>query len=133
MTGRVELLTLRVDAGADAEAQELDRLARELRHELEELDVRSATLAVAAAAPEGARAGAVAELATVAIELARSPELLAAVMAVVQAWLGRRTGRSVRLELDGDVLDVSGVSSADQRQLIAGWLRRHGGEPARAR
>jgi hypothetical protein len=36
--------------------------------------------------------------------------------------------RSVNLELGGDALDLTGVSSADQRRLIDEWLRRHGGK-----
>jgi hypothetical protein len=51
--------------------------------------------------------------------------LLAPVVAAIQGWLGRSQQRSVKLELDGDVLELTGVSSRDQQRLVDEWLRRH--------
>jgi hypothetical protein len=49
---------------------------------------------------------------------------LSAVVAAVQAWLvGHR--RWVRLDLDDDVLEVSGTSLEDQRRRVDRWLARH--------
>jgi hypothetical protein len=46
-------------------------------------------------------------------------------VAAIQGWLGRSQQRSVKLELDGDVLELTGVSSRDQQRLVDEWLRRH--------
>jgi hypothetical protein len=32
----------------------------------------------------------------------------------------------VRIELDGDVLEVSGVSSEERQRLVDAWIERHG-------
>jgi hypothetical protein len=39
-----------------------------------------------------------------------------------QAPPGRR---SVKLEIDGDVLEVTGITRRDQRELIQAWIDRH--------
>jgi hypothetical protein len=44
---------------------------------------------------------------------------------VVQSWLSSSGDRSVKLELDGDVLEVTGITRGDQRELIRTWIDRH--------
>jgi hypothetical protein len=56
-----------------------------------------------------------------------SPELLAAVISAAGGWLAGRHRRSVRLEVDGDVLELTGASSAQQQRLVDAWLRRREG------
>jgi hypothetical protein len=46
------------------------------------------------------------------------PQILSAVVGVIGAWLGRSQKRSIRLELNGDVLELTGLSS-DQQQRLA--------------
>jgi hypothetical protein len=46
-------------------------------------------------------------------------------------WCGPGTRRTVRPELDGDALELSGVSAADQARLIELFVSKHamgGGE-----
>jgi HSP20 family molecular chaperone IbpA len=52
-------------------------------------------------------------------------ELFGPVVAVVRAWLAGSPQRSIKLELDGDVLELTAVSSREQRRLTDEWLRRH--------
>jgi hypothetical protein len=51
--------------------------------------------------------------------------MLGAVVDTVQSWLARLGSRSVKLELDGDVLEVTGVSAQQQGDLIRTWVERH--------
>ena len=44
------------------------------------------------------------------------------VVAVVQGWLRRAGRRSARIEVNGKVLDVKGISAADQREIIAAFV-----------
>ena len=53
------------------------------------------------------------------------PELLGAVVAAVRSWLSRSQHRSIKLALDGDILELTGVSSDEERRLADEWLRRH--------
>ena len=54
-------------------------------------------------------------------------QLLTAVVAAVQSWLSRSQRRSIKLELGGDILELTGVASGEQWRLTDEWLRRHGG------
>ncbi|MBA2425721.1 MAG: hypothetical protein H0V60_01410 [Actinobacteria bacterium] len=44
---------------------------------------------------------------------------------MIQKWVAGKGSRSVKLELDGDALEVTGLSSADQQRLITAWIERH--------
>ena len=47
------------------------------------------------------------------------------VVAAVRSWLAGSSRRSIKLELGGDVLELTGVSSKEQRRLTDEWLARH--------
>jgi hypothetical protein len=116
-------LRLRViDAAADP--QELDEATARLREELLELDV-VAGAAEAGEIPEGARAVLSFTLGGLVIALAGT-ELLASIVNAVIAWLNRHQHRSVKLEIDGDVLELTGIPSKEQREFADVWLRRRG-------
>ena len=52
---------------------------------------------------------------------------LGIVTSAIGRWVVRRGDRSVTLELDGDRIEVSGVSEEDQRRLIETFVARHAG------
>lgn len=52
-------------------------------------------------------------------------QLLAPVLAAVRSWLGGSPQRSIKLELEGDTLELTGISSTEQRRLVDEWLQRH--------
>jgi len=118
-----EWLNLRIELDADADAgpDERDELARALRDELLQLDVEAVDRPQAAA-PEGAR-GVGLELGTLLVTLGQSA--LGLVASTAARWVARRGGRSVTLELDGDRIELSGVSEEDQKRLIETFVARH--------
>jgi hypothetical protein len=59
------------------------------------------------------------------IGLVASSHLLGAITSVVQSWLARAGERSVKLELDDDILEVRGISSREQHELVRRWIDRH--------
>lgn len=117
-------LSIRADR-EDADAEELAELAAQLRGQLLELDVERVDLAVRGQAPPGTRAGDALVAGALVISLVQSSGLLTALIDVVQLWISCIGGRSVRLEIDGDVLEVTGIGSQDQRELIQAWIDRH--------
>ena len=123
MTDEAIHLRLRVgDENADPE--ELADLTARLRNELLDLDMKSVEPLRAGLPPPGTRAVDLMAIGTLMATFAR-PDLLAAVVAAVRSWLGGAGGRSVKLEVDGDALELTGVSSKEQRRLTDEWLRRH--------
>ncbi|WP_433510861.1 caspase, EACC1-associated type [Nonomuraea sp. CA-143628] len=124
MADEVTRLTVHVvDGGADT--QELERLTAGLRGELLELDILDVAPETGEP-PPGARAILSFAVGGLVISLA-GMDLLAAVVNAVTAWLQRDQNRSVKLGVDGDLLELTGVPSREQRRLTDEWLRRRAG------
>jgi hypothetical protein len=123
-----EQTELRVQVGTEGiEVEELAELTGRLRRTLLELDVDAVEPVPAGQAPPDARAAEALALGGLVVSLVSASGVLASVVEAIQSWLVGRGSRSVRLELDGDVLEVSGVSSRRQDELIGVWLDRHAG------
>lgn len=118
---------LRVDAGEGAAPEDLGELTLQLREELLQLDVQRVDLVTLGAAPTGTKSGGALAAGALTVSLIQSSGVLAAVVEAVRAWVSRRGGRSVKLELDGEVLEVTGVSSREQGRLIQTFIDRHAG------
>jgi hypothetical protein len=54
---------------------------------------------------------------------------LTALVTAVRAWLdrGHESTRSIRVEVDGDVLELSGATAAEHDELVSLFLSRHAG------
>ncbi len=110
-----------------ADAQRLAMLTGYLRAELLQLDVDNVTTPRAGEVPPDARAVDVAVIGALLVALGQSAEGLRSVVSVIRGWLRRDQGthRTVRLELDGDTLELSQASADDQEQLIELFVSRH--------
>ena len=111
--------------GADAER--LATLTGFLQQELLQLDLDDVTALPVGEPPPGSRAFDVVAVGGLLVAFGRSTEGLRAVVAAVRNWLTRadRTDRTVRLEIGGDVLELSGASSAEQQRLVDLFVSRH--------
>ena len=125
MTERIVGLGLCIETDSEADAEELSKLAVDLREQLLELDIERADPASAGQAPPGTRAGEVFVAGALTVMLAQSSGLLTALVETVQSWVSLSGERSVKLEIDGDELEVTGITRADQRELIQSWIDRH--------
>jgi hypothetical protein len=119
-------LSVELQVGPDTDADELAQLAGRLRAELLDLDVDAVRRPTRGEAPEDAKGAGLLAAGELLVGLVASPEVLASIIDTVRSWLGRSRVRSVKLTLDGDALEVSGVSSAEQERLINLWTSRHG-------
>jgi hypothetical protein len=118
-------LTAVLDAGADYDAEELADLTQRLRSELLDLDVDSVEAAAGGAAPEGAKGVELLSIGGLVVRFVLRTDVLKAVVSTTGAWLRRQPARSVKLTLDGDTLEVTGLSSQAQSELIEVWVARH--------
>jgi hypothetical protein len=116
----VAALRVDLDLGPGADAEELDDAARDLLRELRELDVEAVERVREGSAPAGTRAVEVAALGSLVVTLGKAA--LGPVAGVLQSWLARRSGRTVKLTLGTDSIEISGGSAAYQRQLIETFL-----------
>jgi hypothetical protein len=117
-------LSVQVAVGPDGDAEEVAQATVQLRRELLDLDVDAVGMPPAGEPPPESRAVDVAALGALAVNLADS-QLLAAVVSVVRSWLVGSPRRSIKLQLGGDSLELTGVSSKEQRRLTDEWLARH--------
>ena len=124
MDKHVAALGLQVTVGSDGDAEEVARATLQLRRELLNLDVDAVDVPVAGEPPPGARAVDVAAIGALIVNIADS-QLLTAVVTAIRSWLAGSSRRSIKLELGGDVLELTGVSSTEQRRLTDEWLARH--------
>jgi hypothetical protein len=62
---------------------------------------------------------------TLVVTLAASGGVLTTLINVVQSWVARSDRHAITLEMGGDKLAITGVSSKEQTKLIAAWLSRH--------
>jgi hypothetical protein len=123
MEERLLTLGMHVTVGPDCDGEEVDTATRQLRREFLDLDVAVVDLPGVGELPPGTRAAAPAALGALAVTVTQS--LLTSVLAVVRSWLASSQQRSIKLELGGDVLELTGLSSDEQRRLTDEWLRRH--------
>jgi hypothetical protein len=61
------------------------------------------------------------------VGLGSAAQGLSAVISAIKAWLtrGEKSHRGVRLEIGGDVLELSEATTADQDRLIGLFISRH--------
>jgi hypothetical protein len=92
----------------DADEAELERAVLQLRTELNELDL-DAVPKPAGEPPPGAKSGANAAVGGLIVTLKPTMEAIAALVGVIQGWLSRGGGgRTVKLEINGNVLELTG-------------------------
>jgi hypothetical protein len=114
-----------VEADASYDAEELADLTRRLRSELLDLDIDSVEPVAGGEAPAGAKGVELLAIGGLVVRFVLRAEVLRSVAHTAAAWVGRQRARSVKLTLDGDVLEVTGLSSAEQSRLIEVWVARH--------
>jgi hypothetical protein len=111
--------------GADLER--VAALTGYLRDELRQLDVEEVSALPGGEPPPGSRAFDAVAVGGLLVTLGRSADGLRSVVGTIRKWLSRGDGvrRTVRLELGGDVLELSEASAAEQQRLIELFVRRH--------
>jgi hypothetical protein len=121
-----DMVTLQLsEDGADAER--LDTLTGHLRGELLQLDVDEVRRERVGGPPPGARAVDPVALGGLVVSLGHTATALKDVIATVRRWLSGGSGvrRTVKIEIDGDRLELSEVSLAEQDRLVDLFIRRH--------
>ena len=111
----------------DADPQRLATLSGLLRAELLQLEVDDVTSLRTGEAPPGSRAVDPAAVGALVVLLGQSAQSLTPVIGAIRAWLARGHGvrRTVRIEIGGDVLELSEASAAEQDRLVSLFVSKH--------
>ena len=122
-------LALQLETLPDTDSEELAALVQRLRAELLDLDVDRVEPLTAGEAPEGAKGVELLALGGLVVQFVLLPGVLTSIVDGVRSWLQRQSARSVKLTLDGDSLEVTGVSSEEQDRLVELWIARNANRP----
>lgn len=120
------LLVLTPDPELDLAAGE--RLTRQLRAELAELDIESVGLVGGGTVPDGAKGTDPVTVGAVIVALSASGGVFTTVIETARDWLTRhRRAHRISVTIDGDTLELDRATAGQQRALVDAYLRRHSG------
>jgi hypothetical protein len=113
------------EEGADPER--LEALTGFLRQELLRLDIDDVARIPVGEPPSGSRGLGAVAVGGLLVGLGSAAKGLAAVISAIESWLSRSAGshRHVRLEIAGDMLELSDAAAADQDRLIELFISKH--------
>ena len=115
-----------LEPAADVEPADAERLGRQLRDELRELDVESVQAGSAGEAPPGSKGVDAAMVTEWVVTLGASGGAFALVIGTVRDWLSRRRGaHKVTVTIDGDTLELEAASPQERAELVTAFVRRH--------
>lgn len=127
-TGDQLSLLLVIAPDPESDPEDVDRLTRQLRTELAELDVESVRPAAGGTVPEGAKGVDPATLSGLLVALSASGGVFTALLDTVRDWLDRHSGRHrVSVTIDGDTIELDRASDRQQQELVKAYVRRHTG------
>jgi hypothetical protein len=109
----------------DSDEREVADLGGRLRADLRQTPATRIEAVSAGSAPPGAKGLELLALGHFVVEIARSVPALRDVIAVLRDYVVRQPVRSVKISLDGDVLEVTAASGEEQRRLIDAWIAQH--------
>ena len=109
----------------DTDPEDAERLGRQLRNELRELDVDDVEPVEGARPPDGAKSGVLASLTEWLVTLSGAG-VVVPVIGTIKAWLARGAGdHKVTVTIDGDTLELSSATPEERAELVETFVRRH--------
>lgn len=106
---------------------DIAKLSQQLIGELVKLNIESVDFVRKESLEDGTKAGDVISWETLIITLAASGGVISTFINFILGWAKRNEGRTVVLELNGNKLEVAGLSSNEQKELVETWFKRNGG------
>jgi hypothetical protein len=129
MDGRVLNLRIELEADAELDDEQRERMARQLRAEVVELDVESVTTAPTGPPPPGAKGDPV-TIGALVVALGAAGGALPELIATLRSWLERRAGRNrISVTIDGDTLELENTTEAQRQDLVRAYVQRHAQQP----
>jgi Effector Associated Constant Component 1 len=121
-------LLLKLELDSDAEPDEAERLGRQLRVELTQLDIEAIDPAISGDAPKGSKGGAV-DWGALLVTFSAAGGVFTSLIAVARDWLSQhRSARGITMTIDNDSITLDRASGQERQELISAWVRRHSGE-----
>jgi hypothetical protein len=115
-----------IESESDVDPDEVDRLVRQLRAELKDLDIESIAPVRSENAPLGAKGVDPFSLGALLITLSGTGGVFTVLIETIRDWLARHaTAQRISVTLDGDTIVLEKSSTQERNALIDAYLRRH--------
>ena len=122
--GDLRQVVVTLEPEPDAEADEVERLGRQLRAELKQLDVESIKNSLGSA-PIGAK-GDYYEWTQLLVTLSSAGSVLPMLIDAIQSWLSsRHRGHRISVTIGGDTIELDGASPEERAELVDAYIARH--------
>ncbi len=122
-------LVLVVESEPDVDPDALDRSVRQLRAELNDLDVESVAPLTTENASPGAKGVDLSSLGDLLITLPATGSVFTVLIETARDWLARQAAaRRILVTIDGDTIVLEKSSVQERSALIEAYVRRHGVE-----
>lgn len=119
-------LILLVEPEPDADPDEVDRLVRQLRTDLKNLDIESVTSVSTEETPPGAKGVDPVNVSALLVTLSAGGGVFAVLIESVRDWLARHAAAErISVTIDGDTLVLEKSSGHERSLLIDAYVRRH--------
>jgi hypothetical protein len=119
-------LTVVLEPDPDTDPEDRERLGRQLRDELQALDVDEVAALDSGPPPAGAKSGTGVALTEWLVTLSAGGGVFVTVIATIKDWLARRTdAHKVTVTIDGDTLELSAATPVERAELIDTFVHRH--------
>jgi hypothetical protein len=119
-------LTVVLEPDPETDPEDRERLGRQLRNELRELDVDDVSAVEGPPPPDGSKSGVVASLTELLVTMSGGGGVIVTVIATIRDWLSRRgAGHKVTVTIDGDTLELSSATPTERAELVEAFVRRH--------
>jgi hypothetical protein len=123
-----KVVDVRLTPDAELDAEDVERLTRQLRAELSQLDLDSVSLVAAAPAPDGAKAVDPITMGAIVVALSASGGVFPSVIETVRDWLNRHAARHrISVTIDGDTIVLEKATAGQRQDLLDAYVRRHSG------
>lgn len=115
-----------LDPDPELDAETCERLSRQLRTELAELDIESIRNVAVGTVPDGAKGIDPVTVGEIILAMSASGGVFTSAIATLRDWLGRHAQQHrISVTIDGDTIQLDRASAAQQQQLVDAYVRRH--------
>jgi hypothetical protein len=126
--GAVRQVRVVLEADPDTDPEAAERLARQLRAEIGELDVDSVVSMPGTAPPEGAKGADPVSVGALLVALSTSGGVFTALVETLRDWLNRHGERHrISVTIGGDTIALERATADERRELVDAYIRRHNG------
>jgi hypothetical protein len=123
MSERENILTIKINLNPGNHPNDLYKDTDQLRDELEDLDVKSVDIVRKEKLDPNAKGIEMFVLGNLIIKLA--PVILPSLIQALNSWLSRHKGRTLKLTLGEDSIEIGDISSKEQEIALQEFIKSH--------